>query len=90
MSKLWHCPCGYSYGEGRSACVKCGLVKPEPATPQTTVQVVIKMTDDLFVHRTIVAESGTRLPQHAHVYDHLSLISAGAVRVWAGSERHGR
>ena len=54
-----------------------------------TGQVVIKMTDDLFIHRTVVAESGTRLPQHAHVYDHISLISAGAVRVWAGSERLG-
>lgn len=36
MSQLWHCPCGYSYGDGRTSCVKCGRVKPEPTTPQTT------------------------------------------------------
>lgn len=46
-------------------------------------QTIIKQTDDLFVHRTVVSMAGTMLPQHAHTWDHLSFIAAGEVRIWA-------
>jgi len=33
-----------------------------------------------------VQDAGTVLPQHAHAYDHQSLIATGAVKAWAGDE----
>jgi len=36
------------------------------------------------MHR--VQDAGTVLPQHAHRYDHQSIIATGAATVWAGDE----
>jgi quercetin dioxygenase-like cupin family protein len=42
----------------------------------------IHIADDVFVKQSVVAKAGTILPQHAHRYDHLSMIAVGSVRVW--------
>ena len=52
--------------------------------PETTIE--IKMADGIFVKSTLIPEAGTILPQHAHSFDHLSMIASGAVRVWQDGE----
>lgn len=39
--------------------------------------------DGIFLKPMILAQAGTLVPQHAHVYVHTSLLVAGSVRVWA-------
>lgn len=50
---------------------------------QQPIQTDIKMCDGLFVKSIRIAKSRTVVPQHAHSYDHLSHVSAGAVWVTA-------
>jgi hypothetical protein len=38
----------------------------------------------VFVKIWSVREAGTLMPQHAHEFDHVTLLMRGAVRVWAG------
>lgn len=38
--------------------------------------------DGLFVKQMHILKAGTRVPQHAHVYDHLTMLATGSVRVW--------
>lgn len=45
-------------------------------------QVSIKIADDLFIKTYEINQRHVMLPQHSHEYDHVSLISNGAVRVW--------
>lgn len=42
----------------------------------------IRMADGIFIKQMIVAKAGTYVPQHAHTWDHVSMLAAGAVRVW--------
>ncbi len=51
-----------------------------PDQPTTTD---IKIVDGVFVKTMQCRHAGMVLPQHAHSYDHLSVIAAGAVRVFA-------
>jgi hypothetical protein len=51
--------------------------------PDQPEVVAIAMTDGVFVKATTFASAGMVVPQHAHSYDHLSFIAAGAARVWA-------
>lgn len=50
--------------------------------PEQPATVDIVMADGLFAKQTLVPKAGTLLPQHSHTWDHVSFISAGAVRVW--------
>jgi hypothetical protein len=61
--------------------------KPTAFTPleQQPVDIRIKETSDLFVHRTVVHKANTALTQHSHEWAHLSFIAVGGVRVWADS-----
>lgn len=43
----------------------------------------IKIVDGVFVKMMHFRHAEMVVPQHAHSYDHLSVCSAGAVRVWA-------
>jgi len=43
----------------------------------------IRLTDDLFVKTAIVQRAGTVIPQHAHSYDHVTLLAVGRMAVWA-------
>jgi hypothetical protein len=40
------------------------------------------VTDGVFIKQMLLKDVGTRVPQHAHVYDHTSMLATGAVRVW--------
>lgn len=42
----------------------------------------IKMLDGVFVKSMCVQRAGTYVPQHSHVYPHVSVLVKGAVRVW--------
>ena len=46
--------------------------------------VEIHFSDGIFIKQMHIPKAGTIVPQHAHEYDHLSMLAAGAVRVWAG------
>lgn len=38
--------------------------------------------DGVFVKQMLLAAKGTMVPQHAHAYDHTSMLATGAVRMW--------
>lgn len=42
--------------------------------------------DGVFIKQMYLAKAGTLVPQHAHVYDHVTLVAHGKVRVWADGE----
>lgn len=42
--------------------------------------------DDVFIKQMVLEARGTLVGQHAHTYDHTSMLAAGAVRVWADDE----
>jgi hypothetical protein len=46
------------------------------------ISIEIKMADGVFVKSMMCPRAGTIVPQHAHRYDHLSMLARGAVRVW--------
>lgn len=39
--------------------------------------------DGVFIKWVTVATAGSIIPQHAHVWDHTSFVSAGAIAAWA-------
>jgi hypothetical protein len=47
-------------------------------------QVDIAIYAGVFVKTWSVLDAGTLLPQHAHEYDHLTLVMRGVVRAWRG------
>lgn len=49
--------------------------------PEPTTTVDIKLCDGIFAKSTTFPRAGMVAPQHAHSYDHLSIISSGAVEV---------
>lgn len=48
--------------------------------------VEIKMADGIFVKSMHCHERLTLIPQHAHSYDHLSMLARGRVMVWKDDE----
>jgi quercetin dioxygenase-like cupin family protein len=42
----------------------------------------IKMLDGIFVKSMVIQRAGDTVPQHSHVYDHISVLIRGSVRVW--------
>lgn len=40
----------------------------------------------VFVKQMLVKHSGTIVPQHAHAYDHMTLVMRGEVGVWSGNQ----
>jgi hypothetical protein len=62
--------------------------KPTEFTPldKQPVNVIIKQTNHLFVHRSVVHKAGTAMNQHSHTWDHLSFLAAGGAKVWADSK----
>jgi len=43
----------------------------------------------VFVKVWSVQDAGTLIPQHAHAFDHMTLVMRGAVRVWRDDEMTG-
>lgn len=39
--------------------------------------------DGIFIKQMFLKDSGTVVPQHSHVYDHVSMLAVGSVRAWA-------
>jgi quercetin dioxygenase-like cupin family protein len=63
-----------------NACVDCALcIEQPPVWEHTSV-------DGVFVKQMLLKERGTLVPQHAHVYDHTSMLARGSVRMWADGE----
>ena len=50
------------------------LLAPLPAEQQP-YGVEIKMADGIFVKQMVLSRAGTMVPQHAHDYDHLSMLA---------------
>ena len=49
--------------------------------PEQTKTMDIKLCDGIFAKSTTFPRAGMIAPQHAHTYDHLSVIASGAVEV---------
>jgi quercetin dioxygenase-like cupin family protein len=49
--------------------------------PEQPYGVEIKMADGMFVKQMAIPRAGTVIPQHAHVYDHVSMLALGSVYV---------
>lgn len=60
----------------------------ERATQQPW-QVDIKIADDIFVKSILIPRANTFIPQHAHTYDHLSMLAVGTVEVWKNGKAFG-
>jgi len=55
------------------------IILPESEQPPVVEWVE---ADGLFIKQLFIAKEGTIIPQHAHVFDHVSLVAVGAIRVW--------
>lgn len=58
---------------------------PQPRKPmaeEMPVEHEIHEADGVYIRQINVPMSGTALPQHAHVWDHLTMLAAGRVAVW--------
>jgi hypothetical protein len=42
--------------------------------------------DEVFIKQMVLEHRGDLVGQHAHTYDHTSMLAAGEVRVWADDE----
>lgn len=58
--------------------VCAGLLPPDQQPPDDREWGI----DGVFVKQMFLARAGTLVPQHSHAYAHLSLLTAGSVRVW--------
>lgn len=46
----------------------------------------IAMYGGVFAKRHVIPQAGTYIPQHAHAYDHLSLLTVGGLRAWSNGD----
>lgn len=51
-------------------------MKPAPQQPITTE---IRMADGVFAKTMVIHKAGTAVPQHAHSFDHVSVLVRGSV-----------
>lgn len=63
-----------------NACEECVLCIEQPPVWEHTG------IDGVFIKQMYLKEKGTLVPQHAHVYDHTSMLARGSIRVWADGE----
>lgn len=50
--------------------------------PTQPVEVEIHEADGVYIRQITVPEARTVIPQHSHVWDHLTMVAAGSVLVW--------
>jgi quercetin dioxygenase-like cupin family protein len=62
---------------------------PELAAEQP-ISTEIHIADGVFVKTMVIQKAGTGVPQHAHVYDHVSVLVKGAIKVWRDGVYDGR
>ena len=60
------------------SCEECEICQP-PLWEHTA-------PDGLFIKQMFLKDSGTVIPQHAHAYDHTSMLAKGRIRAWADDE----
>jgi quercetin dioxygenase-like cupin family protein len=54
---------------------------------QQPITTEIRMADGCFFKTMVIPKAGTLVPQHAHVYPHVTALVRGAVGVFKGDER---
>jgi quercetin dioxygenase-like cupin family protein len=57
--------------------------------PEQPTSVDIRLVDGVFVKATTFRRAGMIVPQHAHVFAHLSYVASGSARVFADGESIG-
>lgn len=55
---------------------------PLARAPEQPIETDLSMPDGIFAKSILVRDAFTTLPQHAHTWDHASLIAAGQVAVY--------
>ena len=45
-------------------------------------EVEFRTTDGVFIKQMLLRRAGTVVPQHAHVWDHTSLLVSGSINCW--------
>ena len=56
----------------------------EPAVQPISTE--IHMPDGVFIKTMVIQKAGTFVPQHAHTYDHISVLVKGRIRVTVDGE----
>ena len=63
-----------------SDCANCSLcIEQPPLWEHASV-------DGVFIKQMYLKDPGMLVPQHAHVYDHTSMVACGSVRMWKDAE----
>lgn len=62
------------------SCGSCQLCIEQPPLWEHTAP------DGVFIKQMLLKDAGMLVPQHAHVYDHTSMLAVGAVRMWSDGE----
>lgn len=57
------------------SCESCQICEQPPDWEHISV-------DGVFIKQMYLKEPGTMVPQHAHRYDHTSMLATGSVRMW--------
>jgi hypothetical protein len=63
-------------------CTTCGVCEQPPNWEHVA-------PDGIFIKQMYLKEAGTMIPQHAHAYDHTSMLAKGRIRAWSGDELMG-
>ena len=61
------------------SCDSCDLCLQPPQWEHHT-------PDGMFIKQMYLKDQGTIIPQHAHLYDHTSMLAKGSVRAWADEQ----
>lgn len=62
------------------SCEECAICVEQPPDWEHT------SIDGVFIKQMYLKTSGSVVPQHAHVYDHTSMLARGRIKMWAGDE----
>lgn len=65
-----------------SECATCEGCEQPPVWEHTGA-------DGVFIKQMYLAQQGTMVPQHAHSYDHTTMLAKGSVRVWMEGQLKG-
>lgn len=93
--------CGYCGGTKPGHCLRPGaegcffpLARPaiSALTPVAIDQSGIEVytSDGIYLKQWSFPHAGVMVPQHAHCWDHLTMVARGAVHVWRDGEYAGR
>lgn len=62
------------------SCEECELCIEQPPNWEHSCP------DGVFIKQMYLKDAGTWIPQHAHAYDHTSMLAVGKIRAWAGDD----